>query len=71
MVKVMKNQRVVIVLAGRYAGRKAVVVKVHVEFVFSIMLDRFLMHFSHTMMAATNVAMDMLWSLVLLVIHVK
>lgn len=28
MVKIMKNQKVVIVLAGRYAGRKAVVIKV-------------------------------------------
>jgi ribosomal protein L14E/L6E/L27E len=28
MVKIMKNQKVVIVLAGRYAGRKAVIVKV-------------------------------------------
>lgn len=28
MVKVMKSQKVVIVLAGRYAGRKAVVIKV-------------------------------------------
>ncbi|CAF5109583.1 unnamed protein product [Rotaria sp. Silwood1] len=31
MVKVMKNQKVVIVLAGRYAGRKAVIVKPHDE----------------------------------------
>jgi hypothetical protein len=28
MVKIMKSQKVVIVLAGRYAGRKAVVIKV-------------------------------------------
>ena len=28
MVKIMKPQKVVIVLAGRYAGRKAVVIKV-------------------------------------------
>jgi ribosomal protein L24 len=28
MVKIMKGQKVVIVLAGRYAGRKAVIIKV-------------------------------------------
>jgi hypothetical protein len=28
MVKIMKSQKVVIVLAGRYAGRKAVIIKV-------------------------------------------
>ncbi|UJR33251.1 hypothetical protein I4U23_020706 [Adineta vaga] len=31
MVKIMKTQKVVIVLAGRYAGRKAVVIKPHDE----------------------------------------
>jgi len=34
MVKVMKSQKVVIVLAGRYAGRKAVVIKVEKKFVY-------------------------------------
>jgi large subunit ribosomal protein L27e len=33
MVKIMKSQRVVIVLAGRYAGRKAVIVKVRLNFI--------------------------------------
>jgi hypothetical protein len=32
MVKIMKSQKVVIVLAGRYAGRKAVVIKVNISF---------------------------------------
>ena len=36
MVKIMKNQKVVIVLAGRYAGRKAVVIKVHFGFLLEI-----------------------------------
>jgi hypothetical protein len=32
MVKIMKSQKVVIVLAGRYAGRKAVIIKVNIDF---------------------------------------
>lgn len=33
MVKIMKSQKVVIILAGRYAGHKAVVIKVLFYFI--------------------------------------
>lgn len=74
MVKIMKSQKVVIVLAGRYAGRKALVIKVSRKKRKNnswnpwIFIDYHLV-FSPTMKEAMNEAMVMLWSLVLLVIH--
>ena len=69
MVKIMKSQKVVIILAGRYAGRKAVVVKVHIS--HSLLSQNRSSLVRHTMKVAMNVVMVTLLSLVLLVIHVK
>lgn len=72
MVKIMKSQKVVIILAGRYAGRKAVVVKVKEYFLFLISLKKKpVRSFSHMMKVAMNVVMVMHLLLVLLVTHVE
>jgi hypothetical protein len=70
MVKIMKSQKVVIVLAGRYAGRKAVIIKVNI---FFFQFDLFIIYilFSHMMKVVMNEVMVMHLLLVLLVIHVK
>ena len=70
MVKIMKSQKVVIVLAGRYAGRKAVVIKVRCHFKAFSSSDQ-LLSSSHMMKVAMNVVMVMHSLLVSLVIHVK
>ena len=68
MVKVMKSQKVVIVLAGRYAGRKAVVIKVIHTFHFP--MDFLLYYSSHMMMVRMNEVTVMPLLLVFLVTHV-
>ncbi len=70
MVKIMKSQKVVIVLAGRYAGRKAVIIKVNISFYQCSWVKNDIL-FSHMMKVVMNVVMVMHLLLEFLVIHVK
>ncbi len=69
MVKIMKPQKVVIVLAGRYAGRKAVIIKVQLYLILFNQYVYILFSSSRMMKVAPNEVMVMLSLLVLLVIH--
>ena len=70
MVKIMKSQKVVIVLAGRFAGRKAVVIKVWMTMALFFLHFRFVsFRASRTMKGAMNEVTVTLLSLASLAIH--
>ncbi len=67
----MKGQKVVIVLAGRYAGRKAVIIKVWFKLILFTKYIYILCVSSRMMTVVMNEDMVMLSLLVFLVIHEK